>query len=120
MSDHTFKRDDIMPGATVTVTDATFAAEVEQAQELTLVDFWATWCGPCRVISPILEQLAADRAGELKVAKLDVDENPQTAARFNVRSMPTLLFFRNGQPVGQIIGAVPRAHIEQAIAQLAA
>ncbi len=109
-----------MPGATVTVTDATFAAEVEQAKELTVVDFWATWCGPCRVISPILEQLARDRAGELKVAKVDVDENVQTAARFNIRSMPTLLFFKEGKVVGQIVGAVPRARIEQAIAQLAA
>lgn len=108
-----------MAGSTVTVTDATFAAEVEQAKGLTVVDFWATWCGPCRVLSPILEQLATERAGELKVAKVDVDENQRTAARFNIRSMPTLLFFKDGQPVGQIIGAVPRAHIESAIAQLA-
>jgi thioredoxin 1 len=108
-----------MAGSTVTVTDATFAAEVEQAKELTVVDFWATWCGPCRVISPILEQIATERAGEVKVAKVDVDENPQTTARFNIRSMPTLLFFKEGKPVGQIIGAVPRAHIESAIAQLA-
>ncbi|HEX6041046.1 thioredoxin [Longimicrobium sp.] len=108
-----------MAGATVTVTDATFAAEVEQTKGLTVVDFWATWCGPCRIISPILEQIAAERAGEVKVAKVDVDENQRTAARFNIRSMPTLLFFKDGQPVGQIIGAVPRAHIESAIAQLA-
>lgn len=108
-----------MPGAAVTVTDATFATEVEQAKELTVVDFWATWCGPCRVISPILEELAAERAGELKVAKVDVDENVKTAARFNIRAMPTLLFFKGGQVVGQIVGAVPRARIEQAIAQLA-
>jgi thioredoxin 1 len=108
-----------MAGSTVTVTDATFAAEVEQTKGLTVVDFWATWCGPCRVLSPILEQLATERAGELKVVKVDVDENQQTAARFNIRSMPTLLFFKDGQPVGQIIGAVPRAHIESALAQLA-
>ena len=108
-----------MAGSTVTVTDATFAAEVEQTKGLTVVDFLATWCGPCRVLSPILEQLATERAGELKVAKVDVDENQRTAARFNIRSMPTLLFFKDGQPVGQIIGAVPRAHIESAIAQLA-
>lgn len=108
-----------MAGATVTVTDATFAAEVEQSKGLTVVDFWATWCGPCRILSPILEQLATERAGELKVAKVDVDENQRTAARFNIRSMPTLLFFKDGQPVGQIVGAVPRAHIESAIAQLA-
>ena len=102
------------------VTDANFASEVEQAQGLTIVDFWATWCGPCRVIAPILEQIAQERAGELKVAKVDVDENVQTAARFNIRSMPTLLFFKDGKPVGQIVGAVPRAHIESAIAQLTA
>jgi thioredoxin 1 len=111
-----------MPGTTtvMTVTDATFAAEVEQASELTVVDFWATWCGPCRVISPILEQIAAERAGELKVVKVDVDANVQTATRYNIRAMPTLLFFKGGQVVGQIVGAVPRARIEAAIEQLAA
>ncbi|HLM68478.1 MAG TPA: thioredoxin [Longimicrobium sp.] len=108
-----------MSGSTVTVTDATFASEVEQSDKLTVVDFWATWCGPCRAISPILEQLAAERPDELKVAKVDVDANVQTATRFNIRAMPTLLFFKGGQVVGQIVGAVPRARIEQAIAQLA-
>jgi thioredoxin 1 len=108
-----------MAGSAVTVTDATFSAEVEQSDKLTIVDFWATWCGPCRVISPILEQLATERADELKVAKVDVDENQQTAARFNIRAMPTLLFFKGGQVVGQIVGAVPRARIEQAIEQYA-
>ena len=108
-----------MAGSTVTVTDATFADEVEQSDRLTVVDFWATWCGPCRVIAPILEQIAAERADEVKVAKLDVDENTRTAARYNVRAMPTLLFFKEGKVVGQIVGAVPRAHIESAIAQLA-
>lgn len=108
-----------MAGSAVTVTDATFAAEVEQSDKLTVVDFWATWCGPCRVISPILEQLATERADELKVAKVDVDENQHTAARFNIRAMPTLLFFKGGQVVGQIVGAVPRSRIEQAIEQYA-
>ena len=108
-----------MAGSTVTVTDATFADEVEQSDRLTVVDFWATWCGPCRVIAPILEQIAAERADEVKVAKLDVDENTRTATRYNVRAMPTLLFFKGGKVVGQIVGAVPRAHIESAIAQLA-
>jgi thioredoxin 1 len=106
--------------AVVEVTDATFAAEVEQSDRLTVVDFWATWCGPCRMISPILEQIAEERAGELKVAKVDVDENQQVTARYNIRSMPTLLFFKGGQPVGQIVGAVPRARIEAAIEQLSA
>jgi len=106
--------------AVVEVTNAAFAAEVEQSDRLTVVDFWATWCGPCRLISPILEQIADERASELKVAKVDVDENQQVAARYNIRSMPTLLFFKGGQVVGQIVGAVPRARIEQAIEQLSA
>jgi thioredoxin 1 len=104
----------------VEVTDATFAAEVEQAGGLTIVDFWATWCGPCRMISPILEQIAEERAGTLRVAKLDVDANMETTARYNIRSMPTLLFFREGRVVGQIVGAVPRGRIEAAIDSLAA
>ena len=102
---------------TIAVTDATFAQEVEQASGLTIVDFWATWCGPCRLIAPILDQLAVERAGEVKVTKLDVDANIQTASRFNVRSIPTLLFFKDGQMVGQVVGAVPKAQIEQRIEQ---
>jgi len=111
-----------MPGTStvVDVTDATFATEVEQSDRLTVVDFWATWCGPCRLISPILEQIADERAGELKVAKVDVDANARTTARYNIRSMPTLLFFREGRVVGQIVGAVPRARIEEVIQRLAA
>ena len=104
-------------GNTVNVTDATFAAEVEQAAELVIVDFWATWCGPCRVIAPMLDQLAQEHAGRVKVAKLDVDENTGTVTRFNVRSAPTLLFFKHGRPVAQIVGAVPRARIESTIEQ---
>jgi len=103
---------------TVTVTDANFAQEVEQADKLTIVDFWATWCGPCRLIAPSLEAIAAERP-EVKIAKLDVDANIQTATRFNVRSIPTLLFFKGGEVVGQVVGAVPRAQIEQRIKQYA-
>src|SRR5262245_11792434 len=94
------------------VTDADFAAEVEQAKGLTVVDFWATWCGPCRMIAPILEQLVDEYAGKVTVAKLDVDANPKAAARFGVRSIPTLLFFKDGKLVDQVIGAVPKAMIE--------
>jgi thioredoxin 1 len=101
----------------VDVTDATFLLEVEQSTGLTIVDFWATWCGPCRMISPILEQIAAERSDTLKVAKVNSDENVQTAARFNVRALPTLILFKDGQPVSQIVGAVPRARIEAAIAE---
>ena len=105
---------------TVTVTDQTFAQEVEQASELTIVDFWATWCGPCKMIAPILDQIATERAGQVKVAKLDVDANMQTATRFNVRSIPMLLFFKDGKVVDQIVGAVPRPVIEQKLQQHAA
>ena len=99
------------------VTDATFASEVEQAPGLVLVDFWATWCGPCQVIAPILEQLAGQHSGKVKIAKLDVDSNQQTTLRFNVRSIPSILFFKNGQHVDTVIGAVPKATLEGKIKQ---
>jgi len=94
------------------VTDATFAAEIEQHDGLAVVDFWATWCAPCRAVAPIVEQLAGAYAGRAKVAKLNTDENPRTMARLGVRGIPALLFFRHGQVVDRIIGAVPRARIE--------
>ncbi|MEP7177116.1 MAG: thioredoxin, partial [Gemmatimonadales bacterium] len=97
---------------TVHVTDASFAGEIEQANGLVLVDFWATWCGPCQVVAPILEQLAGEYAGKAKVAKVDVDANQRTAMRFNVRSIPSILFFKNGQHVDTVIGAVPKATLE--------
>jgi len=103
-----------MPNA-VTITDHTFAAEVEQQPGLTVVDFWAPWCGPCRIIGPMVEEIAAERAGAVKVAKIDSDENPRVSARFNVRSLPTLLFFKDGQVVDQIIGAVPKARIDAVV-----
>lgn len=99
----------------VTITDQTFAAEVERQPGLTVVDFGAEWCGPCRIIEPILEQVAAERAGAVKVAKIDSDENPRASARFNVRSLPTLLFFKDGQVVDRIIGAVPKARIDAVV-----
>jgi len=99
----------------VTITDQTFAAEVERHPGLTVVDFWAEWCGPCRIIAPFVEQIAAERAGTVKVAKVDSDANPRLSARFNVRSIPTLLFFKDGQVVDQIIGAVPKARIDAVV-----
>lgn len=90
------------------VTDSTFAVEVEQSSGLVLVDFWATWCGPCRAIAPVIEKLAEDYRGKVKVLKLDTDANQATAMRFNVRSIPTILLFRDGKPVDTIIGADPR------------
>ncbi|HEX6533959.1 MAG TPA: thioredoxin [Gemmatimonadaceae bacterium] len=94
------------------VTDTTFETEIEKHDGLAVVDFWATWCGPCRMVAPILEQLASEYAGKAKVAKLDVDANQRTATRFNVRSIPTILFFKGGKLVDTVIGAVPRAKLE--------
>jgi thioredoxin 1 len=94
------------------VTDATFATEVEGQPGLTVVDFWATWCAPCRMIAPIVEQLAADYAGRAKIVKLDTDSSPQTMVRHGVRGLPTLLFFRDGRVVDKVVGAMPRAAIE--------
>jgi thioredoxin 1 len=101
----------------VHVSDASFATEIEQADGLVLVDFWATWCGPCQIVAPILEQLAGEYAGKAKVAKVDVDATQRTAMRFNVRSIPSILFFKNGQHVDTVIGAVPKATLEGKIKQ---
>ena len=95
------------------VTDATFATEVLSASASlpVLVDCWAPWCTPCRVIAPVLDQLAAESGGRYKIVKLNVDENPQTSAQFQIRSIPTLLIFKHGQVVDQIVGAVPKQTI---------
>jgi thioredoxin 1 len=108
-----------MAGA-LAVTDANFEDEIEKHDGLAVVDFWATWCGPCRIIAPILEQLATEYVGKAKVAKLDVDTNIRTATRFNVRSIPTILFFKNGKLVDQVIGAVPKPQLEMKFKQHAA
>ena len=103
--------------APIDVTDATFAQEILQSPLPVLLDCWAVWCGPCRMISPVIEDLAADLAGSVKVAKLNVDENPKTAAQLGIRSIPNLLLFRHGEVLGQIVGAAPRARIEAEIAR---
>jgi thioredoxin 1 len=95
----------------VAVKDDDFASEIEQHDGLAIVDFWATWCGPCQVISPVIEQLARDYEGRLKVAKLDVDANQRTAMRLNVRSIPSVLFFKAGKHVDTVVGAVPKAYL---------
>ena len=94
------------------VTDADFGAEIEQHEGLAVVDFWATWCGPCRMVAPIVEQLATEYAGKAKVTKLDVDSNQATAMKFNIRSIPQILFFKNGKVVDTVVGAVPRTTLE--------
>ena len=101
----------------VAVTDDTFEHEVERSMGLTLVDFSATWCPPCRLIEPILDEIAIEHGNNLKVATVDTDQNIRTTVRFNVRSAPTLLFFKNGQVVDRIVGAVPKGRIDAAIAK---
>lgn len=96
---------------TTAVTDATFADEIENHSGLAMVDFWATWCGPCQIIAPHVEALASEYASKVKVVKLDVDQSPQTPARFGVRSIPSVLFFKGGQLVDTVVGAVPKSQL---------
>jgi len=102
-------------GKLLNVTDANFTDEVEGAKGLTMVDFWAVWCGPCRMVAPIVEQLAEEYAGQVKVTKLDVDANPETAVRYGIRSIPSILFFKDGELVDTVVGAVPKAQLERKI-----
>ena len=95
----------------VKVTDATFAADVEQSSLPVVVDMWAAWCGPCRTLEPVIAELATELAGRLRFAKLNVDENPSTAARFGVQSIPTLLVVKGGREVDRIVGAQPNTEI---------
>ena len=97
----------------VTITDHTFDREVIESPIPVLVDCWAPWCGPCQMIAPILEELATEYKGRIKIAKLNVDENPQTASRFQTRSIPTMLIFNNGTLVERLVGALPKTTIRQ-------
>jgi len=109
-----------MFSAPLTVTDATFSAEVENSPLPVLVDLWAAWCGPCKMIAPVIDQLAVEMAGRVRVAKLNIDENPATAERFNVRSIPMLLIFRNGHEVDRIVGAQPKSEINRRLERVLA
>jgi thioredoxin 1 len=97
-----------MAGNTFKVTDKTFATEVLGSDKLVLVDFWATWCGPCRMVAPVLEEIAEEYSDTISIAKLDVDENQATARDYQVLSIPTLILFKGGEPVKQIVGAKPK------------
>lgn len=100
---------------TITIDDANFQAEVLNSDKPVLVDFWAIWCGPCKMIAPIVEEIAGEYDGKLKVTKMDVDANPRTAMQFGIRSIPTLLIFKGGQVVEQIVGAVPKRHLVEKV-----
>ena len=104
----------------VTITDATFALQVENSPLPVLLDLWAPWCGPCRTVGPVIDELSRELAGRVRIGKLNVDENPATASRFGVSSIPTLLVFKDGQEVDRLVGAHPKAEITRRLERLMA
>lgn len=104
----------------VTATEANFAAEVVQSQVPVLVDFWAEWCGPCKMIAPVLDELATEYAGKVKIAKVNIDEFQGLAAQFNVRAIPTLLLFKNGQVIEQMVGLRNKSALKGSLDRAAA
>ena len=99
----------------IEITDATFEEEVVKSDTPVVVDFWAEWCGPCKMIAPLVEELAGEYDGKVKFTKLDVDSNPQTPMQFGIRGIPTLLIFNGGKPVGQVVGAVPKSMLKKRV-----
>ena len=106
-----------MGASTITITDATFDEEVKGSTEPVLVDFWADWCGPCKMIAPMLEDIATDRKGTLKVAKLNIDDNMDVTTRFDVQSIPTLILFKDGEPVMRLVGARGKAALDEELSK---
>ena len=102
-----------MADTTLHLTEDTFDAEMGKHEELLMVDFWAEWCAPCRAIAPALDELARESAGKVSLAKVNIDEHPSLAARYGIRSIPTILFIKGGEVVDQVIGAVPKAQIKK-------
>ncbi len=107
-----------MSGKYLVATDLNFKAEILDSDKVVLVDFWAAWCGPCMVLGPVIEELAGDYEGRAVIAKLNVDENPAIAAQYGIRSIPSLLIFKNGQVVDQMLGAMPKKMIAQKLDDL--
>ena len=99
----------------VELNDSTFESEVLRSEAPVLVDFWAPWCGPCRILAPVVEEIATSYSGRLKVGKLNVDDNQETTMTYGIRSIPTLIIFKNGKALDQIIGAVPKSEIERMV-----
>ncbi len=100
---------------TIEFTDSNFAEEVEKSNTPVLVDFWAEWCGPCRMVGPIVDELAGEYDGKVKVGKVNVDHNPEISVKYGIRSIPALMIFKDGEVVDQIIGAVPKNHLKKQI-----
>ncbi|NOZ69293.1 MAG: thioredoxin [Deferribacteres bacterium] len=108
----------MMSETVASVTSDNFEETVLKAQNLVMVDFWATWCGPCKIVSPVVEELAKEYEGRVLFAKVNTDENPDLASRYNIRGIPTLMFFKDGKVADQIVGAVPKAQLKSKIDSL--
>lgn len=109
-----------MGGDALKVDDSSWESDVMQSPEPVMVDFWAVWCGPCQMVAPIVEELAKEYAGKLRVRKLNTDENPEVAGRYQIMSIPTILFFKNGQPVEKLVGVRPKRQFKEVIDSLLA